>query len=130
MFEHVCRLFDDNLLVKSHKNMLLAFRRRMLGEEESEAELVKDLSFLAYHHADIAKFIANGWKFTDETRGNINSIIYPDREPQKMTASVESPEQAFLVRFLGKKYGITHLDHLVHGVDINDELQEENNNEQ
>jgi len=104
------------------------FKNRMAQAKETDEQLIKDLVYITYNTIDLANFVSNGWKPDTYNEGNIDRIFLnePEINPNQVRPYSSATGSAYvkmIIKFLRLNYGIDHIDHLIGGYDINDELK-------
>ncbi|MEM6718965.1 MAG: hypothetical protein AAF611_06615 [Bacteroidota bacterium] len=90
------------------------------------AELTKRLAFIAFNAMDLAKFVNDNWSADAQTEGNIRRILRREslREVPKENYNPNTATSYLntIVAFLHKN-GVKEVEHLIDGIDINEELK-------
>lgn len=119
--------FISTFLDKFYKEDIIPFKNRMMRGEESDEQLVKDLIKIAYTSMDLSFYISNHWTTNKYCRGNLVRIT-SGKEAMENNATkfdrAKAPNHILVIlKFLKVNYGIDHIDHLIGGYDINEELK-------
>ncbi|MFK7747342.1 MAG: hypothetical protein AB8B65_03020, partial [Kordia sp.] len=113
--KYFANLYDPH--IKEFQNKAASF---------SKAEFTKRLAFIAFNTMDLAKFVNDNWSADNKTEGNIRRILRRESlaevpkenfDPNTATSYINT-----IVAFLHKN-GVHEIDHLIDGIDINEELK-------
>jgi hypothetical protein len=121
---------DDNnkLAEKYFANLYDPYIKEFQNEARdfSSTEFTKRLAFIAFNVMDLTKFVNDNWSADIKTEGNIRNIISGESldtvpkenfDPNTASSYINS-----VIAFLHKN-GVTEVDHLIDGTDINEELK-------